>query len=317
MNTKLIDFVTDKDDDSLCSDDIDHVESLIQEGADVNAKINGLPCTDLNVFLTFDNLLYHKLKKNCKCEDTLLKYACMRHETKLIKTLLKHGATFTDGGVSALASAVRFQDMELFKLFLEKGADVNSRDIHNETLLRCITKKSYTARRYKDFIEPLLSAGANREDFIMTKHKKNDKIKIKVILENQGRDEWDFYGYDYEDPELFKFFNFINDPEDFSFDLFYHSVRVPESGWNVYIFTDDDFKKTDSFVGNYNKEEMEKLLEEAQYVFENYYYNGRYYTDDFNMEGLIAPLITKLYCETYYFLFVAVCSTREIVIEKL
>ena len=178
---------------------IDAVESLIKEGANINAC--GWYDTPLIAASLYGNteivqlLLNKGADPNTACDygETALRTACdeyraTRSRYEIVKLLIKAGADVnqaTDNGITPLMGAVRW-NTEIVRLLIKAGADINaSIDMDDELAGGRTVLMEAAICGYIDTIELLLESGVDidaedKEGYTVTRYTRRPSV-IKLL----------------------------------------------------------------------------------------------------------------------------------------
>jgi len=129
------------------------VRAAIEKGADVNAKPEGI-------------------------DYTALVYAAVCCQANIVRLLLENGAVAKDG--DALNQAVNCEDVDMVKLLIDKGADVNAKVHDGETALMAAAQNADL-----DIVRLLLKEGADV-------HAKDNRslTALRRLVEEGGNGFW-------------------------------------------------------------------------------------------------------------------------------
>ena len=153
---------------------------LIEQGADIEAKtINGSSALSYAAYWGMTDIVLQLIDKGAKLKDdvtnsgfTPLQMAVMQNNIDITKILLDKGTDINSkGGIPALLLAVRREDLSMVELLLDAGADPNTRNPNsNSTPIL-----SAVASGNVNLIKLLLAAGA---DVSLTNNQGKSAIRI-------------------------------------------------------------------------------------------------------------------------------------------
>jgi hypothetical protein len=183
--------------------DLPHVEALLADGADVNAR-NGDGVTPLMAasqernFEVVQSLLTKGVEVNARANDgqtALFKAASQRNNEDVVDALINKGADVnarTNGGGTVLmaASELGQQDVYTVQYLIVKGADVNARANDGETALGRASPSPY------ELVGPVLvHAGATSANLVKHTHQGEvHSLKGDILTVKEG-----------DDPHMFEF----------------------------------------------------------------------------------------------------------------
>jgi ankyrin repeat protein len=152
------------------SNDLEAIKSLLDSGADVNAKDKNSN-TPLYLAIIAGNtevvqtLLENRASINTKCshDDTALLLATRKEEAKILDLLLKNGANVNaknSNGNTLLHITLANQNSEIVKLLLKNRADANEKDGEGNTPLCIALRQIKDQKHCTKIVDLLLSNGA-------------------------------------------------------------------------------------------------------------------------------------------------------------
>lgn len=123
--------------------------------------------------------------------EIMMSKAIKNDETNTMRLLLQHGANLDSALITALDMPDRSNRLNVVKLLLDKGANVNGQGYHGTTLLTSLVSDHIYRKRGLDTVRLLLDQGVNinlrnesGETSLIYAARMGDKEAVKMLLEH-------------------------------------------------------------------------------------------------------------------------------------